>query len=130
MTEGQHSPHVSVDRESSSPQQQQLSTSGHTLAATLFLCFSCAPLLKQHTLRLLQVTKEEFDSIEPVIVEAYNSWNHQVRLYSLYAQRLQSNLVFSATSIPRNYPPMQPNHRTSSQTFNRLSLSQRKVCPT
>ena len=130
MTEGQHSPHVSVDHESSFPQQQQPSTGGHTFAATLFLCFSCAPLLKQLTLKLLQVTKEEFDSIEPVIVEVYNSWDYQVRLYSLYAQRLQSNLVFSATFIPRNDPPMQPNHRTSSRTFNRLSLSQRKVCPT
>jgi len=79
IAEGQHSPHLLVDHESSIPQRQQLD--GHTFASTLFQCFSCAPLLKQHTLGLLQLVNEELYSIEPVIAEAYNSWNYQRGLH-------------------------------------------------
>ncbi|KIM86466.1 hypothetical protein PILCRDRAFT_4951 [Piloderma croceum F 1598] len=60
-----------------------------------------------------RVANEELYSIEPVIAEAYDSWNYQW---------LQSNQVSSVASIP----PMQPNRRTSNQACNLISLSQRK----
>ena len=56
---------------------------GQVFAATLLQAFLCAPLLKQHLLKFLQVTNEEFFSLEPVIAEAYNIWDHQVRLWFL-----------------------------------------------
>ena len=58
------------------PQNQQLG--GQTFASTLLLSFSCAPLLKQHLLRTLSMTNEELASLEPVIAEAWDRWDHGV----------------------------------------------------
>lgn len=58
------------------PQGQPLG--GQTFASTLLLSFSCAPLLKQHLLRNLQMTNEELASLEPVIADAWDQWDHQV----------------------------------------------------
>lgn len=60
------------------PQNQQLG--GQTFASTLLLSFSCAPLLKQHLLRTLSMTNEELASLEPVIAEAWDRWDHGVGL--------------------------------------------------
>jgi len=51
---------------------------GSTFASTLLLSFSCAPLLKQHLLRTLGMTNEELVSLEPLIAEAWDRWDHQV----------------------------------------------------
>ena len=51
---------------------------GQTFASTLLLSFSCAPLLKQHLLRTLGMTNEELASLEPLIAEAWDRWDHQV----------------------------------------------------
>lgn len=51
---------------------------GQTFASTLLLSFSCAPLLKQHLLRTLNMTNDELASLEPVIAEAWDRWDHQV----------------------------------------------------
>jgi hypothetical protein len=51
---------------------------GTTFASTLLLSFSCAPLLKQHLLRTLGMTNEELASLEPLIAEAWDRWDHQV----------------------------------------------------
>ena len=53
---------------------------GQTFASTLLLSFSCAPLLKQHILRTLSMTNEELASLEPIIAQAWDQWDHQVRL--------------------------------------------------
>ena len=54
---------------------------GQTFASTLLLSFSCAPLLKQHILRTLSMTNEELASLEPIIAQAWDQWDHQVRLF-------------------------------------------------
>jgi hypothetical protein len=54
---------------------------GQTFASTLLLSFSCAPLLKAHLLRTLNMTNEELASLEPVIAEAWDRWNSQVRVH-------------------------------------------------
>jgi hypothetical protein len=45
------------------------------------LSFSCAPLLKQHILRTLSMTNEELASLEPIIAQAWDQWDHQVLSY-------------------------------------------------
>jgi hypothetical protein len=72
----QHNPHV-INHEPPFPQGQPLG--GQTFASTLLLSFSCAPLLKQHLLRTLVMTNEELASLEPIIAEAWDRWDHQVR---------------------------------------------------
>lgn len=58
------------------PQGQPLG--GQTFASTLLLAFNCTPLLKQHLLRSLSMTNDELASLEPVIGEAWDHWDHQV----------------------------------------------------
>ncbi|CAA7271000.1 unnamed protein product [Cyclocybe aegerita] len=62
---------------------------GQTFASTLLLSFSCAPLLKQHLLRTLAMTNEELASLEPIIAEAWDRWDHQRRLH--YAEHVAKN---------------------------------------
>lgn len=59
------------------PQQSQV-RGGQTFATTLLLSFSCAPLLKQHLLRTLNMTDDELASLEPVIADAWEQWDAQV----------------------------------------------------
>lgn len=54
---------------------------GQTFASTLLLSFSCAPLLKQHLLRTLSMSNEELASLEPIIAEAWDRWDHQVCIF-------------------------------------------------
>jgi hypothetical protein len=73
----QHNPHgVMVQHEPPFPQGQLLG--GQMFASTLLLSFSCAPLLKQHLMRNLQMTNEELTSLEPIIADAWEHWDHQV----------------------------------------------------
>lgn len=74
-----HQPHPMNPQDPSFPQAPppQL-TGGQNFASTLLLSFSCAPLLKQHLLRTLAITSEELASLEPVIAEAFDQWDHQV----------------------------------------------------
>lgn len=51
---------------------------GQTFATTLLVSFSCAPLLKQHLLRTLNMTTEELASLEPIIADAWDQWDAQV----------------------------------------------------
>ena len=59
------------------PQGQPLG--GQTFASTLLLSFSCAPLLKAHLLRTLNMSNEELASLEPIIASAWDHWDQQVR---------------------------------------------------
>ncbi|PPQ65650.1 hypothetical protein CVT24_011804 [Panaeolus cyanescens] len=62
---------------------------GQTFASTLLLSFSCTPLLKQHLLRTLGMSNEELASLEPIIAEAWDHWDHQRRLH--YAEQVAKN---------------------------------------
>ena len=73
----QHPQHPHPIHEPPFPQGQPLG--GQTFASTLLLSFSCAPLLKQHLLRTLQMTNEELASLEPIIASAWDQWDQQVR---------------------------------------------------
>jgi hypothetical protein len=64
----------------SEPPFPQGQTRGQTFATTLLLSFSCAPILKQHLLRTLNMTNEELASLEPIIADAWDQWDHQVSL--------------------------------------------------
>ena len=69
-------PHAPLPNEPPFPQGAPLG--GQTFASTLLLSFSCAPLLKQHLLRTLGMSNEELASLEPIIAEAWDRWDHQV----------------------------------------------------
>jgi hypothetical protein len=74
-----HNPHTIVHHEPPFPHGQPLG--GQTFATTLLLSFSCAPLLKQHLLRTLVMTNEELASLEPILAEAWDRWDHQVCVF-------------------------------------------------
>lgn len=69
---------------------------GQTFASTLLLSFSCAPLLKQHLLRTLHMSNEELASLEPILAEAWERWDHARRAH--YAEQA------AKAGIP--YPPV------------------------
>ncbi|KAN0116586.1 hypothetical protein V8E52_005730 [Russula decolorans] len=73
---------------------------GQTFASTLLLSFSCAPLLKQHILRTLSMTNEELASLEPIIAQAWDQWDHQRRIH--YAQ--QAQVAANAGKPPEGHP--------------------------
>ncbi|KAI9458260.1 hypothetical protein F5148DRAFT_329407 [Russula earlei] len=56
----------------------------------LLLSFLCARLLKQHNLHTLSMTNEELASLEPIIAQAWDQWDHQRRLH--YAQQAQGDV--------------------------------------
>lgn len=64
------------------PPQGQLG--GQTFASTLLLSFSCAPLLKAHLMRTLHMNNEELASLEPVLAEAWERWDHAVNPLYLF----------------------------------------------
>lgn len=66
---------------------------GQTFASTLLLSFSCAPLLKAHLLRTLNMTNEELASLEPVIAEAWDRWNSQVRSRRYFPERYANSSI-------------------------------------
>ncbi|KAG2019783.1 hypothetical protein CC2G_005186 [Coprinopsis cinerea AmutBmut pab1-1] len=74
---------------------------GQTFASTLLLSFSCAPLLKAHLLRTLNMTNEELASLEPVIAEAWDRWNAQRQLH--YAEAAKNG-------VPVPPPPVSGPH--------------------
>ncbi|GBE81638.1 hypothetical protein SCP_0400090 [Sparassis crispa] len=73
-------PHTHPMHEPPFPQGQPLG--GQTFASTLLLSFSCAPLLKQHLLRTLNMTNEELASLEPIIAQAWDHWDQQRRMHA------------------------------------------------
>jgi len=80
-------PHPPMPHEPPFPQGAPLG--GQTFASTLLLSFSCAPLLKQHLLRTLGMSNEELASLEPIIAEAWDRWDHQRRMH--YAEQVAKN---------------------------------------
>ncbi|THG97965.1 hypothetical protein EW026_g4153 [Hermanssonia centrifuga] len=76
--EMQHHPHVVAEP----PFPQGPPLGGQTFASTLLLSFSCAPLLKAHLLRTLNMSNEELASLEPIIAQAWDHWDQQVRMHA------------------------------------------------
>ncbi|EGN95913.1 hypothetical protein SERLA73DRAFT_187187 [Serpula lacrymans var. lacrymans S7.3] len=96
--------HAMNPQEPPFPQGQPLG--GQTFASTLLLSFSCAPLLKQHLLRTLQMTNEELTSLEPIIAEAWDHWDHQRRMH--YAQQAANAVKVAEGAMPGPSAPPYP----------------------
>ncbi|KAG2366059.1 hypothetical protein BDR07DRAFT_1353049 [Suillus spraguei] len=98
-----HPPHAMNPQDASFPQAPppQL-TGGQNFASTLLLSFSCAPLLKQHLLRTLAITSEELASLEPIIADAFDQWDHQRRMH--YAQQAVAKAADGSISGPSAAP--------------------------
>ena|ERR1700722_2890225 len=96
----QHNPHAIAHHEPPFPQGQPLG--GQTFASTLLLSFSCAPLLKQHLLRTLVMTNDELASLEPIIAEAWDRWDHQVRFSSCRFVLLPAQTLTAPTALCRS----------------------------
>ncbi|KAJ7119421.1 hypothetical protein C8R44DRAFT_737237 [Mycena epipterygia] len=81
---------------------------GQTFATTLLLSFSCAPLLKQHLLRTLNMTNDELASLEPIIAEAWDRWDQGRRIR--YDQEQGFPAGGMAVPVPGGtpYPPYAP----------------------
>jgi hypothetical protein len=77
---------------------------GQTFASTLLLSFSCAPLLKQHLLRTLAMSNEELTSLEPIIAEAWDRWDHQVLFFFLSPSPANLTYPHSAAFTTQNKP--------------------------
>jgi len=83
---------------------------GQTFASTLLLSFSCAPLLKAHLMRTLHMNNEELASLEPVLAEAWERWDHARRAH--YAEAVKAGIPVAppgagsyAIEIPQDPPP-------------------------
>lgn len=70
-------PHPMNPQDPSFPQPPM--TGGQTFASTLLLSLSCTQLLKQQLLRTLSITAEDLAALEPIIADAFDQWDHQVR---------------------------------------------------
>ncbi|PCH37652.1 hypothetical protein WOLCODRAFT_22747 [Wolfiporia cocos MD-104 SS10] len=82
---------------------------GQTFASTLLLSFSCAPLLKQHLLRTLNMTNEELASLEPIIAQAWDHWDQQRRMaYAHHAANGHKAPDGSTVQQDPNAPPYPP----------------------
>ncbi|KAJ7471756.1 hypothetical protein FB451DRAFT_1399071 [Mycena latifolia] len=81
---------------------------GQTFATTLLLSFSCAPLLKQHLLRTLNMTNDELASLEPVIAEAWDRWDHGRRLQYDHAQAQEQGFPPGGVPVPGGAAPYPP----------------------
>jgi len=81
---------------------------GQTFASTLLLSFSCAPLLKQHLLRTLNMTNEELASLEPIIAQAWDHWDQQRRIHYAH-QAANGHKAPDGTNVAdpaaASYPP-------------------------
>ena len=88
---------------------------GQTFASTLLLSFSCTPLLKQHLLRTLSMTNEELASLEPIIAQAWDHWDQQVRTTIPYPTCLFVGLTSFFLILCSVEFTMRNNMRASSQ---------------
>ncbi|XP_006457795.1 hypothetical protein AGABI2DRAFT_190209 [Agaricus bisporus var. bisporus H97] len=102
-------PHAPIPHEPPFPQGPPIG--GQTFASTLLLSFSCAPLLKQHLLRTLNMTNEELASLEPVIAEAWDRWDHQRRIH--YAEQAAKG----AGPPPANFIPLTHDEHGNPTSF-------------
>jgi len=100
--QGPQGQHMQQQQQIEPPFPQGAVLGGQTFASTLLLSFSCAPLLKQHLLRTLAMSNEELTSLEPIIAEAWDRWDHQVLFFFLSPS--QANLIYlrSAASTTQN----------------------------
>ncbi|KZT69898.1 hypothetical protein DAEQUDRAFT_690362 [Daedalea quercina L-15889] len=83
---------------------------GQMFASTLLLSFSCAPLLKQHLLRTLNMTNEELASLEPIIAQAWEHWDQQRRMHYAHhaANKVPDGSAPGDPNNPNNPPPPPP----------------------
>ncbi|KAF8680622.1 hypothetical protein AX14_004521 [Amanita brunnescens Koide BX004] len=106
-----HPPPMGHDQPPPFPQGQL--SGGRLFASTLLLSFSCDPLLKQHLMRTLHMTHEELASLEPVIADAWEHWDHQRRMHYekqavVAASDGSAGVPGAAPNGPHPYPPPPP----------------------
>ncbi|KAF8350348.1 hypothetical protein F5887DRAFT_1058498 [Amanita rubescens] len=104
-----HPPPMGHDQPPPFPQGQL--NGGRLFASTLLLSFSCDPLLKQHLMRTLHMTHEELASLEPVIADAWEHWDHQRRMHYAEKQAVVSAAAPDGSAAPNGphpYPPPPP----------------------
>jgi hypothetical protein len=97
--------------------QPPITNGGQTFASTLLLSFSCAPLLKQHLLRNLNMTNDELASLEPIIADAWEQWNHQARWIFLYTS-------FIACLLPPHFLSVQRRLHYEAAANNQIAPGQ------
>ncbi|KAK7043865.1 hypothetical protein VNI00_008031 [Paramarasmius palmivorus] len=85
---------------------------GQIFATTLLLSFSCAPLLKQHLLNNLRMTELELASLEPLIAEAFETWNRKRQ----QQQQYDSNQAFTPNQPTGVFTPDSASTPSSSAT--------------
>jgi hypothetical protein len=91
----QHHPQQPPPQAGDMPFPPQGQLGGQTFASTLLLSFSCAPLLKAHLMRTLHMNNEELASLEPVLAEAWERWDHAVSNYLHLFIVMSVQLTFS-----------------------------------
>ncbi|KAH9832840.1 uncharacterized protein C8Q71DRAFT_798398 [Rhodofomes roseus] len=102
-----HPPHPQAIQEPPFPHGVPQLSGGQTFASTLLLSFSCAPLLKQHLLRTLNMTNDELTSLEPIIAQAWDHWDQQRRMH--YAHHAANKAPDGSNpGDPNNAPPPPP----------------------
>lgn len=84
---------------------------GQTFASTLLLSFSCTPLLKQHLLRTLSMTNEELASLEPIIAQAWDHWDQQVRTNTTFPIWRERAVAYSAFFLSFSVPSSRSQRR-------------------
>ncbi|KAJ3756033.1 hypothetical protein EV360DRAFT_95890 [Lentinula raphanica] len=101
---------------------QTIATQGHggqMFATTLLLSFSCSPLLKQHLLSSLQMSNEELASLEPIIADAWDQWDRQVR----QSERRQHQQPFDTSQFPSQHSFVQNAANSTPQDVSTASAA-------
>lgn len=98
MHDIQQHPHAQHPHMHEPPFPQGQPLGGQTFASTLLLSFSCAPLLKAHLLRTLNMSNEELASLEPIIAQAWDHWDQQVCVTCLCPVYISSDPLFTAAT--------------------------------
>jgi hypothetical protein len=95
----QHHPQQPPPQAGDMPFPPQGQLGGQTFASTLLLSFSCAPLLKAHLMRTLHMNNEELASLEPVLAEAWERWDHAVSNCLLLSVLVLVQLTFPSSAV-------------------------------
>jgi len=75
-------------------------TPGQTFASMMLLALSCAPMIKPHLLRLLNISNEELASFEPIMAATWDAWMQDPR----YRQHSEQHPHSAGTSSPYAHP--------------------------
>ena len=95
-------------------------TPGQSFANTLLLALSCSPVLKGHVMRTLHVSNPDFASLEQVIAEAWDRWDHQVSDFKHFWYCKTTHSPLFSVGFHNIYKSVLPQTRAT--TFPKPSL--------